>query len=183
MSFPLSFVPSKSWRVVPRSFGAPRNQGKRKHAGCDLYAPPGTPVFAVDDGTVLSFSPFYLGSWAIVVRHPGFVVRYGETRKTLAFGVKVGGKVKKGQKIGEVSALTGLDISMVHFEMYTGEKEGPLTVQSGPFKRRGDLKDPTHILEKWAEGPLPVPPRELEAVQDVAPDPAKLKRSRTDRRS
>jgi murein DD-endopeptidase MepM/ murein hydrolase activator NlpD len=155
MSFPLSFVPSKSWRERPRSFGAPRNNGKRKHAGCDLYAPPGTPVFAVDDGTVIGFAPFYLGSWAIVVRHPGFVVRYGETRKTLAPGVKVGGKVKKGQKIGEVSALTGLDISMVHFEMYTGEKEGPLTTQTGPFKRRADLKDPTAILERWAEGPLP----------------------------
>ena len=158
MAFPLSFVPKKSWRVRPRSFGAPRNNGKRQHAGCDLYAPPGTPVFAVADGTVLSFSPFYLGSWAITVDHGTFTVRYGETRTKMAPGVKIGGKVKKGQKIGEVSALKGLSISMVHFEMYSGSLSGPLTTAKAPFKRRADLLDPTEILEKWAAGDLPVLP-------------------------
>lgn len=155
MAFPLTFVPSKSWRVRPRSFGAPRNNGKRKHAGCDLYAPPGTPVFAVADGTVLTFSPFYLGSYAITVDHGSFTVRYGETRTKMAPGVKLGGTVKKGQKIGEVSALKGLSISMVHFEMYSGKLEGPLTTAKAPFKRRGDLLDPTEILEKWAGEELP----------------------------
>ena len=155
MAFPLSFVPKKSWRERPRSFGAPRNNGKRKHAACDLYAPPGTPIFAVADGKVLGFSPFYLGSNAITVDHGTFTVRYGETRTKMAPGVTVGGHVKKGQKIGEVSALKGLDISMIHFEMYSGHQSGPLTTSKAPFKRRGDLMDPTEILEKWAEGELP----------------------------
>ncbi len=155
MAFPLSFVPKKSWHERPRSFGAPRNNGKRKHAGCDLYAPPGTPVFAVADGTVLSFRPFYLGSNAIVVEHPDFLVRYGEVRTKLAPGVAVGGIVRKGQKIGEVSQLAGLDISMVHFEMYSGSLSGALTVATGPFKRRADLIDPTEILDRWAAGTLP----------------------------
>ncbi len=155
MAFPLSFVPSKSWRERPRSFGAPRSGGLRKHAGCDLYAAPGTPVFAVADGRVIAFSPFYLGSWAITVDHGSFTVRYGETRTKLAPGVKVGGTVKKGQKIGEVSALKGLSISMIHFEMYSGSLSGPLTTSKAPFKRRGDLMDPTEILEEWARGDLP----------------------------
>jgi murein DD-endopeptidase MepM/ murein hydrolase activator NlpD len=155
MSFPLSFVPTQSWKVRPRSFGAPRNNGKRKHAGCDLYAPPGTPVFAVADGKVLSFRPFYLGSYAIVVKHEHFIVRYGEVRTKLAPAVEVGGTVRKGQKIGEVSKLAGLDISMIHFEMYSGTLSGPLTLQSGPFKRRADLMDPTEILKTWSRGDLP----------------------------
>ena len=155
MAFPLTFVPNKSWHERPRSFGAPRNNGRRKHAGCDLYAPVGTPVFAVADGTVRKFSLFYLGTYALVVDHGDFVVRYGEIQKDVPQHVKVGAKVKKGQQIGQVGKLQGLNISMVHFEMYTGKAKGELTQPTGAFKRRSDLMDPTSQLDTWAMEPLP----------------------------
>lgn len=155
MGFPLTFVPKQSWHGAPRSFGAPRSQGKRKHAGCDIYAPPGTPVHAVADGKVLSFRPFYLGSWSIVVDHGEFVVRYGEVKSKLAQGVAVGGRVKKGQVLGEVSILKGLSVSMIHFEMFKGNVKGELTQNARPFFRRKDLLDPTPFLDTWAKGPLP----------------------------
>lgn len=155
MAFPLTFVPKESWHVRPRSFGAPRDGGRRKHAGCDLYAPVGTPIFAVADGTVTQFREFYLGTFALVVDHGDLIVRYGEVQKGLAKGVKVGGKVKKGQRIASVGKLTGLDISMIHFEMFTGKGRGELTQPRGKFRRRSDLMNPTEQLDTWAKEPLP----------------------------
>lgn len=156
MAFPLSFVPAQSWHERPRSFGAPRSQGRRKHAGCDLYAPVDTSVFAVADGTVKRFAPFYRGTYALVVDHGGFVVRYGEIKKAIAEDLAVGARVRKGQKIGLVGKLSGLRIAMVHFEMYSGRGRGRLTDPSRPpFMRRSDLMDPTGQLDAWAREPLP----------------------------
>ena len=157
MAFPLAFVPKQSWHEAPRNFGAGRSNGKRKHAGCDLYAPVGTPIFAVADGTVKSFKPFYLGTFALVVDHGDFVVRYGEIKKDIAGDFAVGAKVKKGQRIARVGKLNGLKIAMLHFEMFSGKAKGPLTIGNRPpFMRRSDLMDPTSQLDKWAKEPLPV---------------------------
>jgi murein DD-endopeptidase MepM/ murein hydrolase activator NlpD len=156
MAFPLTFVPKESWAEAPRNFGARRDKGKRKHAGCDLYAPVGTPIFAVADGTVKEFRAFYLGTYALVVDHGDFIVRYGEIQKGIAQNLAKGSKVKKGQKIGLVGKLNGLSISMIHFEMYSGSKTGPLTdTKRPPFMRRADLVDPTSHLDTWAKEPLP----------------------------
>ena len=46
--FPLHVRPKESYKEPPRSFGSSRDHGARKHAGCDLYAPAGTEVLAVD---------------------------------------------------------------------------------------------------------------------------------------
>jgi len=157
MAFPLTFIPRDSWHERPRHFGAPRDGGRRKHAGCDLYAPVGTPVFAVADGTVLQFGLFYLGTYALVVDHDDFVVRYGEIQKGIAEDLPTGARVVQGQRIGRVGKLTGLAISMVHFEMYAGTGNGPLTDRNRPpFMRRSDLMDPASHLDAWAAEPLPV---------------------------
>lgn len=50
---PLHLRPKESYKEPPRSLGSPRAKGVRKHAGCDLYAPAGTEVLAVEDGTVI----------------------------------------------------------------------------------------------------------------------------------
>lgn len=157
MAFPLTFVPRESWHHRPRNFGAPRDRGRRKHAGCDLYAPVGTPAFAVADGTVKQFGLFYLGTYALVIDHDHFVVRYGEIKRDIAKDLAIGSHVTKGQKIGLVGKLTGLNISMIHFEMYAGTKDGPLTDRDRPpFMRRSDLMDPASHLDTWATQPLPV---------------------------
>lgn len=148
MFFPLKDRPKDSYHEAPRNFGARRSQGKRKHAGCDLYAPVGTPVFAVADGVVTSVEPFYLGSWEVTVDHGDFTVRYGEVQKQVAEGIRVGAKVQAGQQIGQIGRLEGLKISMVHFEMYANTATGALTVRSNaPYQRRKDLIDPTKALD------------------------------------
>ena len=151
MRFPLPFVPSQSWHVSPLRFGARRAGGKRKHAGCDLYAPIGTPVYAVADGTVMGFVAFYMGTYALTVDHGDFWIRYGEISDKIASALAPGARVREGDQIGEVGDLLGLDLSMVHFEMYSGAASGPLTVPSRPpYMRRIDLLDPTPYLDAWA---------------------------------
>ncbi len=152
MPFPLAFIPKLDWKTPPRCFGARRSGGRRKHAGCDLYAPIGTPVFAVTDGKVLGFAPFYLGTYALTVDHGAFTVRYGEIEQVLPVGIKPGRSLKAGDRIGTVGRLSGLAISMVHFEMYSGSAKGALTQpRNAPFMRRADLIDPAAALDGWAQ--------------------------------
>jgi murein DD-endopeptidase MepM/ murein hydrolase activator NlpD len=147
MSFPLPFVPALSYRTGGRRYGAPRDNGRR-HAACDLIAPLGTEIFAVDQGLVIR-GPyvFYHGTYAIEVQHPLFIVRYCEISGA-APGVQSGTTVGQGQVIAYVGRMH-VD-SMLHFEMYGGSGAGPLTQRNNlPYQRRSDLMDPTPYLDQW----------------------------------
>ena len=146
--FPLKITPRKPYTSGGRQFGANRKLG-RKHAGCDLLAPIGTPVYAMDDGEVsIDVYAFYLGTLALEIKHPDFVARYGEIG-SVASGIKKGAKVKKGQLIAYVGKLRGLSFSMLHLELYSGSGVGKLTVRGNkPYQRRSDLINPTKILQK-----------------------------------
>ncbi|MCY4380124.1 MAG: M23 family metallopeptidase [Proteobacteria bacterium] len=141
--FPLFDQPLDDYITEGRGFGAERDYGYRRHAANDLLEHEGYPVFAVADGKVLDYYPFYAATDAVVVDHGNFVVRYGEV-SSMADGLKIGDQVGAGQKIGYIGHL-----EMLHFELYSGEAKGPLTVENNyPFKRRWDLKDPTSFLKK-----------------------------------
>jgi murein DD-endopeptidase MepM/ murein hydrolase activator NlpD len=150
MLFPLSFVPKESFKVAPRKFGAPRANG-RKHAACDLYAPPGSGVYAVAAGKIIAFKPFYEEVFQITIDHDDYIVRYGEVAGKTPKGIRVGAKVEQGEFIGWVGYMARLKLSMLHFEMYSGEATGPLSTNSGQYKRRSDLMDPTQHLESAAK--------------------------------
>jgi murein DD-endopeptidase MepM/ murein hydrolase activator NlpD len=157
--FPLAKgFPKQGWEKGGVSFGA--NRCARAHAACDLVAPVGTIIYAVADGTVIQ-GPygFYLDTYALEINHGAFTVRYGEIAANSA-RVKPGQKVTKGQPIAKVGKLKGSTSSMLHFEMYRGEGEGPLTVldpkkslkrsnDGVSFQRRGDLVDCTPFLNAW----------------------------------
>lgn len=144
--FPFSFRPTESYKDGARYFGANRSNG-RKHAGCDLIAPIGTEVYAVDDGVVIQdMYRFYEHVNALEIQHSHFIVRYGEI-KNVVEGIKSGARIKKGQLIGYVGRLDSGN-SMLHFEMYSGEQTGSLTVRENkPFQRRSDLINPTEFLD------------------------------------
>jgi murein DD-endopeptidase MepM/ murein hydrolase activator NlpD len=146
--FPLHVRPKESYKEHPRSFGSPRSNGARKHAGCDLYAPAGTEVLAVEDGTVLRGQYlFYDVVHALEVHHPSGIVRYGEISRA-AEGIAAGVAVKAGQVLGYVGRMQTVAQSMLHLEMFAGTERGPLTNRGNPpFLRRADLVDPTAFLD------------------------------------
>jgi murein DD-endopeptidase MepM/ murein hydrolase activator NlpD len=131
-----------------RWFGAPRDGGRRKHAACDLIAPLGTDVFAIDDGYITEVTrDFYRGTSAIAVKHrSGFVVRYCEVLKDSIATMRKGDPVRAGQIIAQVGKM--FRDSMLHLELYSGSDSGPLRSPSPPFHRRKDLIDPTLLLDR-----------------------------------
>jgi murein DD-endopeptidase MepM/ murein hydrolase activator NlpD len=148
--FPLEQRPRLSYHDAPRSFGASRDNGARKHAGCDLYAPLMIPIYSVSDGKVIR-GPylFYGGVFAIDVRHSdGYVVRYGEI-SGVSGNITEGDEIKEGQLIAFVGHIVGMNISMLHFELFAGGAfEGHLTdLNFPPYFRRPDLMDPTNFLD------------------------------------
>src|ERR1700681_3801500 len=96
-TFPLPFRPKQDYHKGRLRFGADRDGGARKHAGCDLIAPKGTEIHAVEDGEVVRGPyPFYHGTDAIEFKltSSGRIVRYGEIRSA-APGVKVGSRLNE----------------------------------------------------------------------------------------
>ena len=147
MLFPLRARPAADYHRAGLSFGSDRDGGRRKHAACDLLAPLGTEILAVDDGVLIQAPyAFYHGTFALEVWHTYFVVRYGEISRAAA-GLRAGSTVTRGQVIAYVGRMHR--DSMLHFEMYSGFDSGPLTVRSNPpFQRRPDLMDPTGFLDR-----------------------------------
>ncbi|MFH4284934.1 M23 family peptidase, partial [Acinetobacter baumannii] len=66
--FPLK-VRTNSYKNGFARFGSNRSGGKRKHAGCDLYAPTGTEIRAMADGKVRVVKAFYSGTDVIEIVH------------------------------------------------------------------------------------------------------------------
>lgn len=157
--FPLDFVPEHDYHKGghARYFGARRSNGSRLHAGCDLLAPVGSPVYAIADGVVQGEPDyFYEGTYSVTIKHGSAVVRYGEllapnaadVRSPILPAIKSSAVVKKGDVIGYVGRLSS-GSSMLHFEYYSGSATGKLTDRSSPnlYKRREDLRDPTALLD------------------------------------
>ena len=94
------------------------------HDGIDISAKKGTPIFATGDGTV-TFAKFNggLGNCVVIDHQYGYKTKYGHMQKIL---VRVGQKVKRGDKIGLVGQ-TGLSTAPhLHYEVrHNGEVLDP----------------------------------------------------------
>lgn len=155
--FPLKHRPVASYTSGMRRFGAGRSKGRRIHAAADLYQSKNAPILAVANGKAISgLYFFYQGTYAIEVKHSGgFVVRYGELTGKQASGVRSGSHLSAGQQIGYMGKVnSGCCTPMLHFELYKGNKRGPLTTGGRGYQRRSDLMNPTNYLLKWEEKAL-----------------------------
>jgi murein DD-endopeptidase MepM/ murein hydrolase activator NlpD len=126
------------------------------HEGVDLYAPEGTPVSAVEAGTVVRIEPFtgpHAGSpwwhdtWAVWVEGATGAVVYGEVRPEP--GLRAGQVVAAGARLGEVIPVLrhdkGRPMAMLHLELHApGATEAPEWPCAGP--RPATLRDPTPWL-------------------------------------
>ncbi len=117
------------------------------HAGCDLYAPLGSPVIAITDGRVIESGIFYLGTSQVTIHHGLLgVVRYSEIETGSA--PKIGSMIVAGQQIGKIGSLGQGIHPMLHIEHYSGGATGSLTnLKNAPFFRRNDLLDCSVLLD------------------------------------
>jgi murein DD-endopeptidase MepM/ murein hydrolase activator NlpD len=149
MQFPLPFVPTTSYKGG-NGFGGNRDKVRKGlvHAANDLAAPWGTPVLAMEDGVVVREPySFYSGTWALEIKHPLFIARYGEIARQTE--VHAGDAVLKGQVIAYVGDQPGSD--MLHLEFFTGKLTGDLSYSPGthpPYDRRDDVFDGAALLDQ-----------------------------------
>lgn len=123
-------TPNGKPRTVIRSF---RTRGQ--HQGVDFAAPQGTPVVAVADGTVVHAGRNGGYGNLVVVDHGGGVTTY--YAHLSAFSVQEGGKVERGQEIGQVGS--------------TGRSTGPhLHYEIRKDDRYLDPADPAQTLPNWS---------------------------------
>lgn len=158
-------------------FGRNRD-AKRKHAGRDLYsnckpidqAEIGFEVVAIAPGKVIASQGFYLQTNQVSIKHKTddgreFIIRYGELDPA-SITVKVGDSVvqkhiigrtgvmkgNKGASVIPISSKPSHNVSMLHFEYFTGngfslDDASNLTIKNhGIYSRRDDVADPLPIL-------------------------------------
>lgn len=144
-------------------------RSKHTHEGVDLYAPHGTPVAAVEAGTVLRVvnftgekagSPWWLDTQALMVASEAHVVNYGEI--AVREGLEPGARVAAGEILGTISTVLAVDKgrprAMLHFEMYAAGYDGPPAEWDPPdTPRPAALIDPTPYLRHLFEVPTTVP--------------------------
>ena len=116
-------MPTK--RAVRYTSGyGPRNG--RLHAGTDMAAPMGTPLYATADG-VVKFAGKQSGyGWVVIIQHKfGIETRYAHQSK---LRVKKGQRVSRGDRIGDMGNSGRSSGSHVHYEIRVdGKAVNPMT--------------------------------------------------------
>jgi len=83
-------------------------QARRPHSGLDIAAPQGTPIKAVESGTVIDSGDFFFSGNMVYLDHgQGLISLYAHMH---SINVKSGDKIKKGQiigTVGETGRVTG----------------------------------------------------------------------------
>lgn len=156
-------------------FGMTRNGGSRPHQGVDLYAAPGTPVFAVADGVVelvRHADPNYgrdilirfrLGiGWQRVLRAAGSGdadrVLFAEYAHLSSLLVKTGDNVRRGQMIGATGTSGNADQRYPHLHFELRKVASPGVGHAGMLNRINpelvfqsiDFSKPVEAMDRWS---------------------------------
>lgn len=114
------------------TWGAPRSGGRR-HQGVDVFAPYGSPVYAVESGVIVSTRSSSLGGITLTLRgQSGDEYYYAHNSANL---VVTGERVEVGEhiaRVGDTGNARGTS-PHVHFEVHPG---GNAPVNPYPFVRR-----------------------------------------------
>jgi murein DD-endopeptidase MepM/ murein hydrolase activator NlpD len=118
-------VPGSWTRPVPgavvRPFDPPRTPYGPGHRGVDFAAPPGAPVVAAGDGTVV-FAGRIGPSWHVVVLHPLNGWRTGYSFLS-SVSVRTGERVVQGEAVGASGGVGDAhEGTVVHFSLRIGDE-------------------------------------------------------------
>ncbi|MFP4527359.1 MAG: M23 family metallopeptidase [Candidatus Kapaibacterium sp.] len=149
------------------------NRGDRRHCGVDIYAPPGEPVFAVNDGVCIEtglftspeLNPYWNQTYFVIIQTAdGHFVKYAEMRDIY---ISAGERIRSGDRIGEVGRVINPDAvdksapeyirrlafedqsSMLHLEVYSANDyilEDYLGGNYFGIRRPAALVDPIQYL-------------------------------------
>lgn len=138
---PIKICPVGQPRAFGDDFGAPRyGGGYHPHAGNDIFAPEGTPIYAPFDGYAFA-SPNTLGGLAVIVRgsegwvYNAHLSRYG----TL-------GDVRTGDVIGYVGATGNTSTPHNHFEWHPNLIPSDWPASGYGYSVVGDAINPRPLL-------------------------------------
>ncbi|MBR9765658.1 MAG: peptidoglycan DD-metalloendopeptidase family protein [Rhodobacteraceae bacterium] len=98
----------------------PKTGGIRQHYGTDMAAPVGTPLYSAGDG-VVTHAGWSTGYGRLVkIKHDfGIETRYAHMSR---IGVKVGQRVSRGERIGDMGASGRVTGPHLHYEIRVGGK-------------------------------------------------------------
>jgi hypothetical protein len=132
-------------------WGAPRVG--HTHQGNDIFAPPGTPIYASFDGVVTHGSGGIAGNYYYLVGKQGYIFGAHLSK----FGKK--GRVRAGEVIGYVGDTGNAKGTSphLHFEWHPGGKSPGDTAAINPFKLLNDVygdpqATPSDVAERRATG-------------------------------
>lgn len=94
-------VAGRDAQAIRSGYGAPRDGGRRRHGGVDIFAPRGTPVLAAADGLVREVSVSPTGGKVIWIEAEGDDVAYYYAHLDAQL-VEPGARVRAGDVIGRV---------------------------------------------------------------------------------
>jgi murein DD-endopeptidase MepM/ murein hydrolase activator NlpD len=116
---PLGSCPVDPPNVVTNSFGAPRGGGTRRHQGNDIMAAHGTPIRAVNSGTVTRTGSGGLGGLSVYLWDGSTEYYYAHlARISVSSGQKVGAGALLGTNGDTGNAQGGAP--HLHFEIHPG---------------------------------------------------------------
>jgi len=118
------------------------------HNGIDLRASAGTPLYAVEDGTVVVSRANSGGvtkgfGYFTVIQHNGFCTLYAHLR---SIHLKAGTKVKAGDLIGYSGATGAIAGAHLHFEVRTGQYDGNFFSKDSSGKNYSAIDPEIYIL-------------------------------------
>jgi len=95
-------------------------QARRPHSGLDIAAPEGTPIKALESGTIIDSGDFFFSGNMVYLDHgQGIISLYAHMN---SIAVKPGEKIKKGQiigTVGETGRVTGPHLHLAIFANQT----------------------------------------------------------------
>lgn len=171
-------VPNSYTRTLPKNNAQGsfwENRKDRYHCGIDIYAPVGSKVISIDDGTVLDFgiftSPNKVSYWnktkyVLIKNADDIICKYAELGEIT---VKIKESIKAGQLIGYIGTVLNIDkiteespsyiqkikennlSSMLHLEIYNSKPRQNKMYLGGNWfgcKKPKNLINPIYYLSK-----------------------------------